>query len=69
VHFLFIGIQAIDERRHVEVGTHSHSPKGIFNSNAANSACRGSLVIMEEDASSPRETGVFDRLPSKVIEL
>ncbi|CAI7584434.1 unnamed protein product [Penicillium pancosmium] len=44
-------------------------PKGIFNSDAANSACRGSLVIMEEDASSPRETGVFDRLPPKVIEL
>ncbi|KAJ5988801.1 hypothetical protein N7481_004011 [Penicillium waksmanii] len=43
--------------------------KGIFNSDAANSACRGSLVIMEEDASSPRETGVFDRLPPKVIEL
>lgn len=63
-------MQAIDCRRH-EGGGWDAQPlyKGISNLDAsANSACRGSLVIMEEDASSPRETGAFDRLPPKVIE-
>lgn len=62
-------MQAIDCRRHEGGWDAQPLSKGISNLDAsANSACRGSLVIMEDDASSPRETGAFNRLPPKVIE-